>query len=78
LPRREIEGAYVIESNNMVIMFMGQENALEMADFGLQHLLSEIGPTIDDQIQIALADEGRRTESFIFLIGGMTHFAGTP
>jgi hypothetical protein len=41
--RKEIEGADIIKTRNMIFMWMRKYDRVEMGDVCSQHLISEIG-----------------------------------
>ena len=41
----EIEGPHVVQSSDMVFVFVRQQNRVDMPDPGPEHLVTEIGPT---------------------------------
>ena len=65
---------YVIESEYMVDMLVGQQNGPEVVNPVRQHLLPEIGPRINHDVRIVDGDEGSTSHSPVAPIGRRTDF----
>jgi hypothetical protein len=76
-PLFEIVGAHIVQAYNMVIVLVGHHNGIEVLDTCSQHLLPEIGATINGYRSIAQAQVSSSTQPFITGIRGLAHFTIT-
>ena len=72
----EIEGPHVVQSSDMVFVFVRQQNRVDMPDPGPEHLVTEIGPSVDHQPYVVPLEHGRSPQT---VIAGIFRGAdGTP
>lgn len=77
-PGAEIKRAHIIESDDVVVVFVREQDAIDVANTGAQHLLPEIGACIYNNIGVAIAEQCRRPQSVVARVAGSAHFAVAP
>jgi len=65
----EIEGPHVVQPADMVLMFVRQQNGVDTADAGAQHLTAEIGSGVDDDAHVPRLDHGRGAQTVVAPVG---------
>jgi len=74
---KKIVGSYIIQPREMVFMGVGIDDGVQSTDPCPQHLITEIGGSIDDKGGGRRLDQDAGTEPFVFGIGGSAYFTRT-
>ncbi len=74
----EVEGPHIIQTADMVLMLVGQQNGIKMPHATAQHLVTEIGPRVDHQSHAPRLDHGRSPQPPVPRIIGGTDLAPAP
>ena len=68
-------GPYIVHTSHMVVMGMGDEDAVDLAE-GLWHnLLTEVGTAVDEQTRGVGLDKCRTAQAFVVLVGASAGIA---
>jgi hypothetical protein len=59
----------------MIVVFVGEQNGIEVAYLCAQHLLAQIRTGIDENICVAVLKQGRGAQPFVPRINGSANLA---
>jgi len=65
----EIEGPHVVQTADMVLVFVRKQDAVEVAHPRAEHLVAEIGSRVDHQPHTVRLDHGRGPQTVIAPVG---------
>jgi hypothetical protein len=74
----EIEGTNVVQPNHMVVVLMGEQDGVEVADSRAQHLLAQIRTGVYQDVGIAAGEQGRRAQALVVWISRGAYPAFAP
>jgi hypothetical protein len=60
-----VERPNIIHTDDMVIVFMGKEDGIQVSDVCPKHLLPKIRTSIDENVPVTVAQEYRRPEPIV-------------
>ncbi len=63
-------GTEVVEPADVVVVFVGDKHGVEGLEIGVEHLLTEVRPTIYEDALAANLHEGGATQAFVAWVGG--------
>ena len=70
---KPVESPDVIKSENMIHVFMGEEDRPQPLNFMGEHLLPEIGTRVDQEIAPIYGEQGRGSQPFVPCVGGSAY-----
>jgi hypothetical protein len=74
---KKVVGPDIVQTSQMILMWMRIDNRIEMTNACTEHLVTEIGSGVDHNGGGGRLDKDARTKAFIFGIGRSAHLAGT-
>ena len=72
---QEVEGAQVVEADDMVVVLVGQHDGLQSDDALPEHLLPEVRPGVNDHVAALVRQQQRGAQPLVTGVGGGAHFA---
>ena len=71
----ETIGTQVVDAADVVVMDVCQQQGINMVVGGTEHLLTEVGPAIDEDAFATISDNGRGAQTIVTRVGRATYLA---
>lgn len=73
--RAEIERPDIVEPDDVVVVFVREQNGIEVPGAGAEHLLPEIGACVDQDVRVAVRQQGGSAQAGVVRVVRSTHAA---
>lgn len=73
--RSEIERPDIIEPDDVVVVFVREQDGIEVPDARAEHLLAEIGACVDQDVRVAVRQQGSSAQAGVVRVLRSTHAA---
>ncbi len=75
LTSAKIEWADVVQPDDVVVVLVGEQYSVQMADFGAEHLLAQVGASVNQDVSGSGGNEGGGAEAVVERVVGTANYA---